>query len=84
MKFKRGSVPDFSIEKLDYDDAPTYAMLGQGDTEGVFQLESTGMKQVLIGLQPKNLEDVIALISLYRPGPMDSIPTSSSQPPPAG
>ncbi len=69
------SVPDFSIEKLDYDDAPTYAMLGQGDTEGVFQLESTGMKQVLIGLQPKNLEDVIALISLYRPGPMDSIPT---------
>ena len=50
-------------------------MLGQGDTEGVFQLESSGMKQVLVGLQPQNLEDVIALISLYRPGPMDSIPT---------
>ena len=49
-------------------------MLGQGDTEGVFQLESSGMKQVLVGLQPQNLEDVIALISLYRPGPMDSIP----------
>ena len=67
--------PEFSIEHLDYDDAPTYAMLAQGETEGVFQLESTGMKQVLMGLQPKNLEDVIALISLYRPGPMDSIPT---------
>ena len=53
----------------------TYKMLGQGDTEGVFQLESSGMKQVLVGLQPQNLEDVIALISLYRPGPMDSIPT---------
>ena len=50
-------------------------MLGQGETEGVFQLESSGMKQVLVGLQPQNLEDVIALISLYRPGPMDSIPT---------
>ncbi|MGN0708136.1 MAG: DNA polymerase III subunit alpha [Faecalibacterium sp.] len=67
--------PSFSIEKLDYDDPETYKMLSQGDTEGVFQLESSGMKQVLMGLQPENLEDVIALISLYRPGPMDSIPT---------
>ena len=67
--------PEFSIRKLDYDDPDTYKMLGQGDTEGVFQLESSGMKQVLVGLQPQNLEDVIALISLYRPGPMDSIPT---------
>ena len=67
--------PSFSIQKLDYDDAATYKMLGQGETEGVFQLESSGMKQVLVGLQPQNLEDVIALISLYRPGPMDSIPT---------
>ena len=67
--------PEFSIQKLDYDDPETYKMLGQGDTEGVFQLESSGMKQVLVGLQPQNLDDVIALISLYRPGPMDSIPT---------
>ncbi len=67
--------PEFSLQKLDYDDPETYKMLGQGDTEGVFQLESSGMKQVLVGLQPQNLEDVIALISLYRPGPMDSIPT---------
>ena len=67
--------PDFSIAKLDYDDPETYKMLSRGETEGVFQLESSGMKQVLVGLQPQNLEDVIALISLYRPGPMDSIPT---------
>ena len=71
----RRRVPDFSIENLNYDDKATYEMLSQGETEGVFQLESTGMKQVLMGLQPKDLEDVIALISLYRPGPMDSIPT---------
>lgn len=67
--------PDFSMNKLDYDDPETYKMLSQGGTEGVFQLESSGMTQVLVGLQPENLEDIIALISLYRPGPMDSIPT---------
>ena len=67
--------PDFSIEKISYEDPATYAMLSQGESEGVFQLESSGMKQVLVGLQPRSLEDVIALISLYRPGPMDSIPT---------
>ena len=66
---------DFAMAKIDYDDQPTYAMLTNGETEGVFQLESTGMRQVLMGLRPRNLEDVIALISLYRPGPMDSIPT---------
>ena len=68
-------VPEFSVEKMPYDDPATYEMLGQSETEGVFQLESTGMKQVLLGLRPQNLEDIIALISLYRPGPMDSIPT---------
>ncbi len=67
--------PGFCMSGLDYDDKATYEMLGRGETEGVFQLESTGMRQVLMGLQPQNLEDVIALISLYRPGPMDSIPT---------
>ena len=67
--------PAFRADNIDYDDPATYAMLTEGDTEGVFQLESTGMKQVLVGLRPKDLEDIIALISLYRPGPMDSIPT---------
>ncbi len=71
----RRKKPDFRLDQIDYDDAATYEMLTNGETEGVFQLESTGMKQVLTGLRPRNLEDVIALISLYRPGPMDSIPT---------
>ncbi len=66
--------PDFLMDAISYDDKATYEMLGQSETEGVFQLESTGMKQVLLGLHPQNLEDIIALISLYRPGPMDSIP----------
>ena len=67
--------PDFRMANIDYDDPATYAMLAKGETEGIFQLESTGMTQVLVGMRPKNLEDIIALISLYRPGPMDSIPT---------
>ena len=50
-------------------------MLERGETEGIFQLESTGMTQVLVSMHPRSLEDVIALISLYRPGPMHSIPT---------
>ena len=66
--------PAFTHESIDYDDPATYAMLARGETEGIFQLESTGMTQVLTGMRPKNLEDIIALISLYRPGPMDSIP----------
>ena len=67
--------PDFSIKTIPYDDKKTYEMLSQGESEGVFQLESSGMKQVLTGLKPRDIEDLIALISLYRPGPMDSIPT---------
>ena len=67
--------PNFRMANIDYDDPATYAMLAKGETEGIFQLESTGMTQVLVGMRPKNLEDIIALISLYRPGPMDSIPT---------
>ncbi len=71
----RRKEPTFSMANISYDDEATYQLLSKGDTEGVFQLESSGMKNVLIGLQPKTLEDIIALISLYRPGPMDSIPT---------
>ena len=66
--------PDFDVEKIPVDDKETYAMLGRGDTDGVFQLESAGMRRVLTDLQPENLEDIIAVISLYRPGPMQSIP----------
>ena len=52
-----------------------FAMLSSGRTEGVFQFESAGMRSVLMGLKPQRIEDLIAVISLYRPGPMDSIPT---------
>ena len=66
---------NFDIGKIDYCDKKVYEMIGNGDTEGVFQLESAGMKRFMRELKPKSLEDVIAGISLYRPGPMDSIPT---------
>ena len=67
--------PDFSIDKIDYNDPEVFDMLSQGDVSGVFQFEGNGMRQVIMGLQPKGLEDLIAVISLYRPGPMNSIPT---------
>ncbi|MCL2015779.1 MAG: DNA polymerase III subunit alpha, partial [Defluviitaleaceae bacterium] len=59
---------------IGYGDSAVYAMISQGRTEGVFQLESTGMKSFIKELQPQNLEDIIAGISLFRPGPMDFIP----------
>ena len=68
-------VPDFSEDTLDYEDEEVFAMLSSGRTEGVFQFESAGMRSVLMGLKPQRIEDLIAVISLYRPGPMDSIPT---------
>jgi DNA polymerase III subunit alpha len=63
-----------NIEKLNMEDADVYGMIGSGKTAGIFQLESTGMTQFMKDLQPASLEDIIAGISLYRPGPMDSIP----------
>ena len=75
MAVRHTKDPDFRVANIDYDDPATYEMLTRGETMGIFQLESTGMTQVLMSMRPKNLEDVIALISLYRPGPMDSIPT---------
>ncbi len=66
--------PDFSLEELDYGDAKVFSMLSQGNVEGVFQFESAGMRSVLMQLKPESLEDLIAVISLYRPGPMQSIP----------
>ncbi|MEG1773411.1 MAG: DNA polymerase III subunit alpha, partial [Oscillospiraceae bacterium] len=66
--------PDFSIDSIPLDDPAVYEMLGKGQTEGVFQFESSGMRQVLMQLGPEHMEDLIAVISLYRPGPMESIP----------
>ena len=69
----RKDVPDFDISKIPLLDKKTFKLLCEGKTDGVFQLESGGMKQVLSRLLPSNLEDIIACIALYRPGPMDSI-----------
>ena len=66
--------PDFHVEEIPEDDPETFAMLAAGQTSGVFQLESTGMTGVAVGLKAKSIEDITAVIALYRPGPMDSIP----------
>ena len=74
VQLVRRREPDFRIEDAPEDDKATYDMLAAGRTVGVFQLESTGMTGVCTGLKPKSIEDITAIISLYRPGPMDSIP----------
>ena len=75
VKLIRQIEPDFTLDNIKEGDRGVYNMLSQGNTEGVFQFESQGMKNVLVQLKPESLEDLIAVISLYRPGPMDSIPT---------
>jgi len=65
----------FSDDKINYTDKNVFAMLSSGNSDGVFQFESSGMKNVLTQFRPENIEDLIAILSLYRPGPMDSIPT---------
>lgn len=65
---------EINVDTINYDDKKVLESLGTGRTEGVFQLESAGMKNFMKELKPRNLEDVIAGISLYRPGPMDFIP----------
>ena len=67
--------PDFDIEKVPQDDALTFAMLAEGKTQGVFQMESAGMTGVCVNMKPTSIEDLTAIVALYRPGPMDSIPT---------
>ncbi len=70
---KRGDVIDLAAIPLD--DRSTFKMLGKGETTGVFQLESSGMRDVLKKLKPDSFEDIIAVVALYRPGPMDNIPS---------
>ncbi|MCD8095807.1 MAG: DNA polymerase III subunit alpha [Ruminococcus sp.] len=67
--------PSFSLSDIDIEDKETYEMLTNGRTQGVFQFESAGMTSTIMRLRPENIEDLVAVISLYRPGPMDSIPT---------
>ena len=73
-KLVRRHTPGFRVEDAPEDDAETFEMLAAGRTEGVFQLESAGMTSVCIGIKAKSIEDITAIIALYRPGPMDSIP----------
>ena len=71
----RKTHPDFDIEKVPQDDPLTFAMLAEGKTQGVFQMESAGMTGVCVNMKPTSIEDLTAIVALYRPGPMDSIPT---------
>ena len=73
-KLIRRTEPKFDIARIPLDDKASYDMLGRAETVGVFQLESTGMKQAVRDLKPDVLEDIIALVALYRPGPMANIP----------
>lgn len=70
----RRSIPDFNIERIPLDDKRTYDLISAGNTHGVFQLESPGMRRMLEKLMPRSIDDVTAAIALYRPGPMESIP----------
>jgi len=67
--------PNFDIDKVPDDDPETFRMLAEGKTQGVFQLESTGITGVCVNMKPSSIEDMTAIVALYRPGPMDSIPT---------
>ena len=67
--------PEFDIAKVPDNDPATFAMLAEGKTQGVFQLESAGITGVCINMKPTSIEDMTAIVALYRPGPMDSIPT---------
>lgn len=71
----RKTDPSFSIQNIKDDDKAVFNMMSSGNSDGVFQFESRGMKNVLVQLKPKSIDDLIAVISLYRPGPMDSIQT---------
>ena len=66
--------PDFSMDRIPDDDPETFKMLAEGKTQGVFQLESAGMTGVCVGMKADSIEDITAIVALYRPGPMDSIP----------
>ncbi|HEV7414766.1 MAG TPA: DNA polymerase III subunit alpha, partial [Tianweitania sediminis] len=70
---------DIDLPRLPLDDQKTYEMLSRGEVVGVFQVESAGMRKALIGMKPDRIEDIIALVALYRPGPMENIPTYNAR-----
>lgn len=71
VKAKYGKI---DIDEIELDDKPSYDLMASGNTVGIFQLESAGMRKVLMQMKPDRLEDIIAVVSLYRPGPMENIP----------
>jgi DNA polymerase-3 subunit alpha len=75
QKLIRKKKPEFNIENIDFDDQKVFDLLSSGKTVGLFQIESAGMREALIQMKPNHIEDIIALVALYRPGPMSNIPT---------
>ena len=75
QKLIRKKVKDFNIENIDFEDQKVFELLSSGNTVGLFQIESAGMREALIQMKPNHIEDIIALVALYRPGPMSNIPT---------
>ncbi|HPO34867.1 MAG TPA: DNA polymerase III subunit alpha [Syntrophales bacterium] len=71
---EQGRGISIDLDRIPLDDGPTYELLQKGDTDGIFQLESAGMRDILINMKPDCIEDLIALIALYRPGPMEMVP----------
>ena len=74
VQMVRAKQPEFCLSEIPMDDPQVFQMLSEGRTSGVFQMESAGMTGVCVGLKPQSIEDITAIIALYRPGPMDSIP----------
>ena len=70
----RKKIKDFNIENINYEDSKVFDLLSSGKTVGLFQIESAGMREALIQMKPNHIEDIIALVALYRPGPMSNIP----------
>ena len=79
VKLIRRRGTEIDLARIPFDDEKTYAMLSRGEVVGVFQVESAGMRKALIGMKPDRIEDIIALVALYRPGPMENIPTYNAR-----
>ena len=75
QKLIRKKIKDFDIENISFEDQKVFDLLSSGNTVGLFQVESAGMREALIQMKPNHIEDIIALVALYRPGPMSNIPT---------
>ena len=75
QKLIRKKIKDFDIENINFEDQKVFELLSSGKTVGLFQIESAGMREALMQMKPNHIEDIIALVALYRPGPMSNIPT---------